>query len=91
MVPTLIKSNAKLNLSLNVISKKKIFHEIQSLFCFIDLHDKIFISETNQKKHQVSFKGLFSKEIRRDNSITKLLKILDKENLLKKKNIKLML
>ena len=85
MVSALIKSNAKLNLSLNIVSKKKKFHEIQSLFCFIDLYDKIFISETNQKKHQVSFSGLFSRAIKRDNSISKLLKILDKESLLKKK------
>ena len=58
-----IKSFAKINLFLNVVSKKKKFHRIQSLFSFIDLHDRIEISTINHKKHFIKFDGKFSKGI----------------------------
>ena len=80
-----IKSFAKINLFLNVVSKKKKFHRIQSLFSFIDLHDKIEISTTNRKKHFIKFDGKFSKGISKKNSISTLLKILDQKGLIKKK------
>ena len=69
-----IKSFAKINLFLNVVSKKK-FHRIQSLFSFIDLHDRIEISTINRKKHFIKFDGKFSKGISKKNSISTLLKI----------------
>ena len=34
-----IKSNAKLNLALNITGKKKFLHKIESIIGFIDLHD----------------------------------------------------
>ena len=80
-----IKSFAKINLFLNVVSKKKKFHRIQSLFSFIDLHDRIEISTINRKKHFIKFDGKFSKGISKKNSIYTLLKILDQKRLIKKK------
>ena len=82
-----IKSFAKINLFLNVVSKKKKFHRIQSLFSFIDLHDRIEISTINRKKHFIKFNGKFSKGIGKKNSISTLLKILDQKRLIKKNTI----
>ena len=82
-----IKSFAKINLFLNVVSKKKKFHRIQSLFSFIDLHDRIEISTINRKKHFIKFDGKFSKGISKKNSISTLLKILDQKGLIKKNTI----
>ena len=45
-----IKSNAKLNLALNVIGKKNDLHKIESIIGFIDLHDEISINQHNKKK-----------------------------------------
>ena len=50
-----IKSNAKLNLALNITGKKKILHKIESIIGFIDLHDDISINQHNGKKHHISF------------------------------------
>ena len=80
-----IKSFAKINLFLNVVSKKKKFHRIQSLFSFIDLHDRIEISTINRKKHFIKFDGKFSRGIGKKNSVSTLLKILDQKKLIKKK------
>ena len=46
-----IKSYAKINISLGILSKlKSKIHKIESLFSFIDLHDEIFIKKINSKK-----------------------------------------
>ena len=45
-----IKSNAKLNLALNITGKKKVLHKIESIIGFIDLHDIISINQYNGKK-----------------------------------------
>ena len=85
MKKKIIKSYAKINLSLNVIGKdRNNFHKIQSIISFLDLHDIIYIKQINKKKHIVKFSGIFSKNIRKD-SITQLLKILDQKKLLNKK------
>ena len=70
-----IKSFAKINLFLNVVSKKKKFHRIQSLFSFIDLHDRIEISTINRKKHFIKFEGhlFFGGKIFPSNSFLSLL------------------
>ena len=83
-----IKSNAKLNLALNVIGKKKDLHKIESIVSFIDLHDKNSINQHNIKKPHISFYGKFSKNIGKNNTVQRLFQILDKENLLKNKNFK---
>ena len=83
-----IKSYAKVNLFLNVVGKRKENHKIQSLFCFVNLHDniKIYVSQTSH--HKVLFTGTFSKFKKTNNSIVRLLNILDQNKLLKKYFIK---
>ena len=83
-----IKSNAKLNLALNITGKKKVLHKIESIIGFIDLHDRISINQYNGKKHLISFYGKFSKNIKKKNTVQKLFQILDKKNLLKNKKFK---
>jgi 4-diphosphocytidyl-2-C-methyl-D-erythritol kinase len=77
-----IKSFAKINLALNIISKSLLLHKIESIVSFIDLHDSILIKKINHKNHKIKFNGLFSKNISKKNTVSKLLDILDKKNLL---------
>ena len=82
-----INSRAKINLNLNIIkkSKKKKIHLIESLVCFVNLSDKIYINKSNSQFHKVKFIGKFSKKITKKNTVTKLLSLLDKDNVLKNK------
>ena len=75
-----IKSYAKLNLALNVTGKLSKLHKIESIVSFINLHDLIFLKISKKKSHKVSFYGKFSKNIDRNNTIFRLLTILDKKN-----------
>ena len=77
-----IKSYAKINLALNVTGKKTKLHKIESLISFIDLHDLIYLKKRKKRTHKISFKGEFSKNIGKTNTVTNLLKLLDKKNLL---------
>ena len=77
-----IKSYAKINLALNITGKISSLHKIESIVAFVNLFDEILIKQINSKKHNVSFSGKFSQNIGKDNTITKLLKLLDKRNLL---------
>ncbi len=78
-----LKSYAKINLALHVTGKKKLLHKIESIVSFVKLHDLIFIKKINSKNHEVSFNGKFSKNIKKKNTVQKLLEILDQSNLLK--------
>ena len=82
-----IKSYAKINLNLNIVSKRKInnLHQIESLVALIDLADEIKISEIRSKKHKVIFRGKYSKGIPKFNTITHLFALLEKEKIIKKK------
>ncbi len=84
-----IKSNAKLNLALNITGKKKLLHNIESIISFIDLHDEISINQYKGSKHHISFYGKFSKNIGKKNTVEKLFQILDKQNLLNNKKFKI--
>ena len=85
MKNNLIKSYAKINITLNVLGRNKNrFHKIKSIFSFIKLYDRIFIKKVNTKKHIVKFFGPFSKNLK-NNSILQLLSILDKNKFLKNK------
>ncbi len=76
-----IKSYAKINLSLGVTGKLKSGnHKIESLISFLNLHDEIKIKKINNKNHKIKFFGRFSKGIKKNNTISNLLKILDKKN-----------
>ena len=78
-----IKSYAKINLSLGVVGKLKSgFHKIESIVSFLNLHDEIKIKKIIGKNHKINFYGKFSKGIKKNNTISNLLKILDKKNLL---------
>ena len=78
-----IKSFSKINLTLKVISKNRNgLHNIQSLYCWIDLFDSIKISKT-KGKDKIIFKGPFAKLVKsKNNSVFNLLKILRKQNLI---------
>ena len=79
-----LKSFAKINLSLNINSKlKNGLHDIQSYYCLINLFDKIKIRKIDKKKDKVVFFGPFVKHIKKsNNSITNLLKLLRKLELI---------
>ncbi len=77
-----IKSHAKINLALNVTGKNKKLHRIESLISFIDLHDLIYLKKIKKDDHMIIFKGKFSKNIAKKNTVTNLLKLLDEKNLL---------
>lgn len=82
MINFKIKSFAKINLALNVIGKKINLHKIESIISFIDLHDLIYLKRIDEKNHKISFKGKFSKNISKTNTVSLLLKLLDKKKLL---------
>ena len=85
MKKTLIKSYAKINLSLNVLGKNRSnLHRIEGIVSFLDFHDKIYIQSRNNKNHLIQFSGKFSKNLKK-NTILQLLQILDKKKLLKNK------
>ena len=85
----IIKSPAKINLALNVIGKSRSLHKVESLVSFINLFDIISVKEIKEKKHRISFDGLFSKNIKKKNTISELLNILDKKNLLNSKKFQI--
>ena len=74
-----LKSFAKINLSLSIIGKfKKGLHKIQSIYCLVDLYDTITISKAkNKKKDQISIVGPYSRNVKKnDNSVSNSLKLL---------------
>ena len=86
-----IKSYAKINLALNIIGKVSTLHKIESIISFLDLHDEISIKNIENKNHKIKFIGEFSKNINSNNSVFRLLKILDKKRLLKKKKFEIII
>jgi 4-diphosphocytidyl-2-C-methyl-D-erythritol kinase len=77
-----IKSYAKINLALNITGKKTKLHKIETLISFINLYDLIHLKKIKKENHKIIFKGKFSKNIGKINTVTNLLKLLDKKNLL---------
>ena len=86
-----IKSYCKVNLSLKIIKKlKNGYHNISSLITFCDLHDVISVSKINRPKDRISFSGKFCKGInKKANTITKVLNLLRKKNLIKNQSFKI--
>ena len=70
----ILKSFAKINLSL-LVNKKLIggLHDLQSIYCLINLFDKISIKKIkNKKKDKILIKGPYYKNVSKYNkSITK--------------------
>ena len=89
MIKAQIKSYAKLNLALHVIGKTSFLHRIETAVAFISLHDEIFVKEIRSNKHNILFSGKFSRNISKNNTISELLKILEKKKLLKDKKFKI--
>ena len=81
-----IKSFCKINLSLRILSKlSNGYHSIASFITFCDLYDEILIKEIYGTKDKISFSGKFKKKIdKKNNTITKVLGLLRKNNFLKK-------
>ena len=82
-----LKSFAKINLTLNVINKKKNgLHDIQSIYCLINCYDKVTINVIKKsKKDRVIFKGPFSKNVKKtNNSVSKSLILLRKYKIIDK-------
>ena len=85
-----INSWAKINLSLNVIKKlSNKFHNIESLITFIKIYDEIKIKILNEREHKIYFTGKFSKGIPKNNTILKLLKLLEKKKIIKNKKFEI--
>ena len=84
-----IKSYAKINLSLNITGKSSCLHKIESIVAFINLYDDILVKRTKSKRHSILFKGKFSKNIGKNNTILKLLKLLEKKSLLYNKKFEI--
>ena len=84
-----INSYAKINIALNIIKKNSYLHKIETIVAFISLHDDIFIRQIKNKKHIISFNGKFSKKITKNNTVSKLLSILDNRNLLNQKKFQI--
>ncbi len=80
-----IKSYAKINLSLSVVGKSKKLHKIESLVAFIDLYDLISIKKIQSKNHRIVFTGKFKKKINSNNTVSKLLNILEKKKIINQK------
>ena len=70
---------------MNITGKTKKLHRIETLVAFIDLYDQIFIKKIKSKKHQIIFNGKFSKNIKSENTVSKLFEILEQKKLLKDK------
>ena len=76
----LIKSYSKINLTLKVNSKSRNgLHEIQSLYCWINLFDKIKIIK-NKNKDKISFKGSFSKLVKKKKIIRYIIYLKNSDN-----------
>ena len=89
MVLSKLKSYAKINLSLNITGKTSLLHKIESHIAFTSLHDLIFIKKIKSDNHLISFYGKFSNNIGKNNTISKLIEVLEKKNLLKNNKFKI--
>ena len=74
-----IKSYAKINLALNIVGKTFLLHKIESIVSFLNLYDEISIRTIKNKRHKIKFIGKFSSNINSNNTISKLLKKIEKK------------
>lgn len=85
-----VNSWAKVNLSLNVIKRlSNKYHNIESLITFIKIYDEIKIKILNEGEHKIYFTGKFSKGIPKNNTIIKLLNLLEKKKIIKNKKFEI--
>lgn len=86
-----IKSYAKINLALNVVGKNSLIHKIESIISFVNLYDEILIRIINDKNHKIKFIGKFSEGISANNTINKLLSIIEKKKILRDKKFQIII
>ena len=86
-----IKSYCKINLFLKVLKKlSNGYHSIISLITFCNIYDLISISNIKSTKDKVIFSGPFKKGISpQNNTITQVLNLMRKSNLLANQNFKI--
>jgi len=85
-----VNSWAKVNLSLNVIKRlSNKYHNIESLITFIKIYDEIKIKISNEREHKIYFTGKFSKGIPKNNTIIKLLNLLENKKIIKNKKFEI--
>ena len=85
-----LKSWAKINLSLNVIKRlANNHHKIESLITFVQFSDEVKIKSIDEAKHKISFSGKFSKGIGKQNTVIRLLNLLEKKKLIKNKKFEI--
>ena len=85
-----IKSWAKINLTINVIKRfPNKYHSIESLITFVKVFDLIKIRKWDEKHHKISFSGKFSKGISKNNTVYKLLNLLEKRKIIKNTKFKI--
>ena len=89
MAYRVIKSHAKVNIALNITGKAKNLHKIESIVAFVSFYDVIFLKKIQSQKHIIIFNGRFSKDIPKNNSVSKLFNILDKQKLLNNQKFKI--
>ena len=78
-----IKSFAKINIHLNILKKLNSgYHKLETLVMFCNLYDLIYINKNKKDCHKIKFYGKFAKNITTENTIYKLLNILDQKKLL---------
>jgi 4-diphosphocytidyl-2-C-methyl-D-erythritol kinase len=78
-----IRSYAKINSALNVVGKQNSLHRIESIVRFINLNDEILIKKIKSNHHKIKFIGKFSSNIKSNNTVAHLFRIIDKKKLLK--------
>ena len=84
----IIKSYAKINLSLNVVGKSKNrLHKIESIVTFLKLSDKIKIKKIKDKKNKVVFSGKFSKNIPKKKYSISFIRYFGKKKIYRKQKI----
>lgn len=84
-----IKSYAKINLALNIVGKTKSLHKIESIVSFLNLYDEISIRTLRNTKHKIKFFGKFSDNISSNNTVSKLLEIMEKKKILKNRKFEI--
>lgn len=76
MKKTKVKIPAKLNLSLDVVSKGEKFHDLKSLVCSINLYDEITIIKRKDKKITLKEKGISAGCEKEKNNAVKTAKLI---------------
>ena len=85
-----IKSYAKVNIHLSTLGiYSSNYHKVESLICFTNLHDEIKVNQNNKSVHVVKFYGKYGKQVPSQNTVTCLLKLIDKKQLFRGKTFEI--